>query len=87
MASVSDTLFPSTELSDLARALTAYSTGSYGREGLGSHRLINGNHKPLRIDEVTPYVCTISDFGGLEVACWPLEPAENSSARLPSEGK
>ena len=46
--------------------------------------------------------CTISGFGGLEVACWPLvlefagsNPAEavgffratKSSARLPSEGK
>ena len=49
---------------------------------------------------VLPY--SISGFGGLEVACWPLvlefagsDPAEvveffrakNSSARLPSEGK
>ena len=45
---------------------------------------------------------TISGFGGLEVACWPLVPkfagsnpveaveffrAKKSSARLPSEGK
>ena len=50
----------------------------------------------------TTHICTISGFGGLGVACWPLVPkfagsnpaeavgflrAKKSSARLPSEGK
>ena len=59
--------------------------------------IVNTNFK-----KVNKVKGTQSDFGGLEVACWPLVPkfagsnpaeavgffrAKKSSARLPSEGK
>jgi hypothetical protein len=58
-------------------------------------------NKKLLFSEYTPWK-SVSGFGGLGVACWPLVPkfagsnpaeafgflrAKNSSARLPSDGK